>query len=299
MNAEQQNPWPEKVRPADRFLVAQSWWLSSELVRRHPDSTIYEMHPGGGMYDTLAVIPARRPQEGDSRIGINRGGSIQVETYRGSYFADNKVVGSSSLLLEVQDPFDLVRHLEEVARIGVLRKSPASTPRTLVFRFIAASLVTMVNDRHRWDCRNLFLDSSGEDCGIRDYLEHFPLVRDAVSKIRLEGWEWDTPEAHFWALLRDDKPVLMLSVDGRIFLPDGKSLDIMSEYKARQRNLHRLVANILALVPHRRAEQQHHDEEVSDADRAEYLKYLGITEGTPAATALTTAHIKMLKATGL
>ncbi|MGD4206363.1 hypothetical protein QT666_22610, partial [Xanthomonas citri pv. citri] len=40
---------------ANRFAIAQSWWLASELVRRHPELMIYEMHPGGGQYDVLCV----------------------------------------------------------------------------------------------------------------------------------------------------------------------------------------------------------------------------------------------------
>lgn len=29
---------------AHRFAIAQSWWIASELVRRHPELVVYEMH---------------------------------------------------------------------------------------------------------------------------------------------------------------------------------------------------------------------------------------------------------------
>ena len=44
--------------PAQRFVNAQSWWIAAELVRRHPELVVYEMHPGGpvrracGLYST-------------------------------------------------------------------------------------------------------------------------------------------------------------------------------------------------------------------------------------------------------
>ncbi|WP_454116041.1 TY-Chap2 family putative peptide chaperone [Microbacterium aurum] len=47
---------PCTAHPATRFVIAQSWWIASELVRRHPDLVIHESHPGGGMYDCLTGL---------------------------------------------------------------------------------------------------------------------------------------------------------------------------------------------------------------------------------------------------
>ncbi|MFC7532489.1 hypothetical protein [Actinoplanes sp. GCM10030250] len=63
--------------PPMRFVIMQSWWLATRLVRRHPDLTVIETHPGGGQYDRLSLV---RGQE--NLININRAGSIRLRVRR-------------------------------------------------------------------------------------------------------------------------------------------------------------------------------------------------------------------------
>lgn len=39
-----------------RLVGAQSWFVASELLRRHPSMTLIETHPGGGQNDCLSVV---------------------------------------------------------------------------------------------------------------------------------------------------------------------------------------------------------------------------------------------------
>lgn len=66
-----------------RAAYAQSWWIASELVRRHPRLMAYEMYPGGGQYDVLCVTePASLSGQPGSRhvprVMLNRSGRIQI-----------------------------------------------------------------------------------------------------------------------------------------------------------------------------------------------------------------------------
>ena len=66
-------PGPEE--PAQRFVIAQSWWIASELVRRHPQLVVHEMHPGGGQYDVLAVF-APPHDKARTIVMLNRAGTV-------------------------------------------------------------------------------------------------------------------------------------------------------------------------------------------------------------------------------
>jgi hypothetical protein len=60
-----------QTRP--QLIETGSWTISAQLVRRHPHLRIYEMHPGGGVYDCLANIDPNQ----DRILGMyNRAGSF-------------------------------------------------------------------------------------------------------------------------------------------------------------------------------------------------------------------------------
>jgi len=55
------------------IIETLSWRLVTETVRRAPDRLkIYEMHPGGGQYDCLALYTS----EGEALAYLNRGGTF-------------------------------------------------------------------------------------------------------------------------------------------------------------------------------------------------------------------------------
>jgi len=64
-----------------RFPIAQSWWIASELVRRHPELIVSEEHPGG-IYDLLSVTSPEQSSRGSGpspmeyRVMLNRPGTV-------------------------------------------------------------------------------------------------------------------------------------------------------------------------------------------------------------------------------
>ncbi len=200
----------DEFHPAMRFIIAQSWWIAAELVRRHPELIIHEMHPGGGMYDCLALL---RPDTHEPFIQLNRVGSIQVDAAPEFRLTWAEVISTRS-------PHAVVEEIEAVAGLRPPAEPSPSTPRMLAYRFIAAALAATVNDEHAWDARNEFIDSSGDslfdDPELNRYLSRFPEAhRDLLSTPRIGLWH--EPESHFWALLRGGEPVALVSIEGWLY----------------------------------------------------------------------------------
>ena len=223
--------------PAQRYVIAQSWWVASELARRHPDLVIHEMHPGGGMYDCLALLS---PGDLQPFVQLNRVGTIHVMSapeYRTTW----------AEALEATSAHAVVKEIEQVAGLRIPTKTPASTPRTLAYRFIATTLNTTLNDRLRWDARNEFMDSSDDSPTVlNDYLAGFPEVRRSLLATPQIGL-WHEPESHYWAVLRNDTPVAIVSIEGVVYRPD-RQINLTTEYRRHDSRIQPVVASALADV---------------------------------------------------
>lgn len=228
---------------ASRFALAQSWWVAAELARRHPELVVYEMHPGGGMYDVLCVASIRALSAGSAgdlpRVMLNRVGTLQVHTGQ-----ESVTLASWADLIGTSSPHSLVKEVEAGTGWGSPLPTPATTPRTLVYRLIAAALTMLMNDRHRWDARSVFLDSS-DGCRVEDYLERFSGAREALRGTSFVGLPGE-PESHFWALQRDGETMLVLSIEGRLYDRSGGTRDLMSTYQKYNRKLIPFTAALLA-----------------------------------------------------
>ena len=135
---------------ANRFAVAQSWWLASELVRRHPELMIYEMHPGGGQYDVLCVATpdqfSSNPPHASPRVMLNRVGTIQI--HRGGH---SESAGGWREVLDAGTPHEVVKAIELRTEWVTPNPTPKTNDRSISYRFFAAALAMLVNDRFEWD----------------------------------------------------------------------------------------------------------------------------------------------------
>ncbi len=241
-----------ETEPARRFVIAQSWWLASELVRRHPQLVIHLMSPGGGSSDVIALFDPRRGEfTSQTRIMLNRAGSLQVHQPVHEERAD-AMIGSWDEVLAAHDAHQHLRLIETEAGLGHPGKPPKSTSRALAYRFISTVLNTAVNDRSTWDARNEFIDSSGdwwEDTPeLNGYLTQFPNALADLADAPPLGL-WHEPESHFWAILRDEVPVAIVSIEGRVYRADRRH-DLAGEYAIGERRMLPLVTNILGDLFH-------------------------------------------------
>jgi len=203
---------------------------------------ILELHPHD-MYDLLSV--ARDPRQSPLDILLNRTGTLQVHKPAGP----NTIVSEWDDALAADDRHDVVKQIEIAAGIPAPTKTPPSSARTLAFRFIAAVLAAAINDREPWDCRSEAADS---DWGVhrRGYLPLFPLAQATYASLRLEGWEFNQMrEFHYWAFLRGEEPVALVSIDGRVYRQD-RDYDLAAEYKTSGRRMLRVVSGLMGdLLP--------------------------------------------------
>lgn len=226
-----------------REVLAQSWWIAAELVRRHPELTTYEMHPGGGTYDVLAVSsPQRFSPNADLSEPVamlNRAGTLQVHA------GDQTVVVADWRGIRGRAArFAALRALEDIAGWDPPEETPVATSRSLCFRFVAAALELFVHDGMLWDARCESLDTADWPADDPGLIELFPSALEDVRTIERLGIHGE-PLSHFWALLRGEKPVLMLSMDGRAYTQKGATLDLMVEYEKGGRRVRRMAASVL------------------------------------------------------
>lgn len=219
---------------ADRFQLAQSWWLASELARRHPDLLILETHPGGGQYDTLTIA---RPS--GAVLDINRGGGHIHIHVPGT---DVQPIPLTDALTE-EDPHALVRQLEQAARLPVPAHAASASPRSLTYRTLAFVLNATVNQQKTLDVRSEYEDTSGYGAGPRGWLAGFPLAAQRVRERRPDDL-YDIPEYRYWLILRDDTPVAALDTDGFVYIGE----DVRSLPAAYHRNGRSLARTTLEVV---------------------------------------------------
>jgi hypothetical protein len=217
---------------AQRFVIAQSWWVASELIRRHPELHLIETHPGGGQYDCLSLLtgPGDNPT---TLIGLNRHGRMHVLQASGF-----EPIGWETLLRE-RDPHASIKRLETAAGLSHPSPAPPSSPAALTFRVIARVLASLVDVKQPWDARNEQLDSSGGDGGPRGYLQDFPRAAE-LAQVRRPDDVCQTPGYRFWALLQAEHPVAILDTDGHVHLR-GEQHDLPDLYVRSGRSLSTII----------------------------------------------------------
>ena len=223
---------PESGELAQRFLTAQSWWIAAELVRRHPELTLR-----GDDHLSYLTIVDRTTAE--TRAVVN---PTAVHVFRDG--ASTSMPGAPRAMAS-QRPRDFIRQVEDAARLSSPQHAPSSTPHTLAFRFVSTVLTAQVTDNHVWDCRNEVADSEGDPV-FRGWLTKFRQAQQALNveqlgslkrdSAQLESWQLGVAERTFWALLRDDVAVALVSTHGQVYLPD-RQLDLMAEYSRHGRQM--------------------------------------------------------------
>lgn len=212
---------------APRFVIAQSWWIASELCRRHPGRRVYEWHPAGGQYDMLRVWgPGMRTQD-QSRVlcDLNRNGTIHLSDEERLQWAE---------VFAAESPHEIVKRIEQAKGRMLQTKAPATTATSLIYRLAAQLLAVRINDRVRWDVRMEFGDSSGSTgSDANGFVDGFPSAQRALEQASERLTAYDVGE-HFWGVLRGGECVAVLDDAGVAHTQSG-ALDLMPLYKKRHR----------------------------------------------------------------
>ena len=221
--------------PSDQLLISASWRFVAEFWRRYPSKfDLIETHPCSGMYDCLTLrTKDRQPQ---TALSLNRAGSLHVWP-EALEQADKQSNAYQDWLPSMLGP-EPSRFLDNVAndlRLSIPKKLPASTPETIVYRFIAEFLAHAIGRRETWDCRNGMHDTSGW-CGGKQ-LEWFRKFAelDVGEKLKHAPALGSECAYSFWFLLKDGEPLICVDKTGLAHRQDGTRVDLMKAYKRHRR----------------------------------------------------------------
>jgi len=211
-----------------------SWRFITEFWRRFPKRFyLIEGHPGGGQYDCLVLMTkGKNPQ---FAIDVNRrGGSVHI--HQNAFgLGDDITLHSDWLSRMLQSPVIFLDEIAQEVRLVPPKHLPTSTPTTIVFRFISDFLTHTIGRLERWECRNGYCDTSGDDGGERrDLFEQFPGLKERESLRKIESFCGEYAY-NFWFLLKNDAPVLCLDTSGVTYCRDGSSYDLGQLYKCQRK----------------------------------------------------------------
>lgn len=205
--------------------MAQSWWIASQLARRHPRLTIIETKPEFTAQDNPALIDSVvAPSSRGAVLEIDRNGSLgrssepklQSMTWREVF--------------EAGDPFEPLTRLEATAGLASPVGNPRSGRKAVVYRLIARLLSTTLNDRRPLQVRSGYLQTFQLGSGCWPELRHFPGVAAALHDVRPDDVDGQ-PGYRFWMLKHDHRLVAVLDTDACLYLADETSTDVYKRYR--------------------------------------------------------------------
>jgi hypothetical protein len=219
---------------AQRYAIAQSWWIATELVRRHPELTIVETHPGGGQYDVLEIV-----RDGASVISLNRAGRIHITDSSQEPLEFEATFGES-------EPRQVIEWLEHASRLSSPDGAAASTGKVLAYRALAHIVWMTAHQATPLDVRSEFLDSSGGGgSGPRGLLARFPIAHERSRESRPDD-PAGIPAHRYWLVMKGPEALAAADVDG--FVYTGEScLSLSTLYAENGRSMSKTV--IAALGP--------------------------------------------------
>ena len=210
-----------EISPSYELMAAFSWALASRLVRRHPELEVAEEHPGGGNYDCLTVQPKVAEGPSEFMVHLNRGGSVHISG-RSTGWAWR---GAWAELAESTDFRFGVQLIEHHVGLPSVAATPAATPATIAYRFVAALLLSQIGGSHRW-------------------LAWYDFGGETWPGLPVPDWP-DRDGRRRWILYRDDVPAAVIAPEaGSVHLGDGTSIDLMAHYR-RDRRITALIPQVL------------------------------------------------------
>ena len=221
------------LTPPHRTVVeAASWKLATDLVRRHPELSVFRYHPAGGQYDCLAI----RSDNG-LHIDLNREGRIHVHTLDGGSGTSNWEPAEWTMYL-ASDPREFVAEVEQAVRLPRVDSLPATTPKTLTYRLLA-SVARLHMLAAPVDITMSTIDTSGYGGGPADWLTDYPVLARMIEA-------GDADPFALWRAKAQDIDFAIAVSGATLHRTDGSRVDLMPKYDRTGRNFTRFLGEVLA-----------------------------------------------------
>lgn len=203
---------------ADRFVLAESWRIASEVVTRHPELRISRVEDE----DHNPLLLLHRGSTGwraqfdlFSGIGYQRG--------------DDRRRFDWLTVFAQQDPFAVVKRLQVASGLRIIPAKRGETGYSLVYKTISALLAMHVSSRSTWHAVQVRLvggSGADEDAAL---LDGFPTARDAADAylddvLRIfEGTGGQVAYWHepLWFVYEDLQVRAVLDEEGLLHVPGG------------------------------------------------------------------------------
>lgn len=218
-----------------RMVNLQSWWVASELLRRHPELRLLEMSPDIGYADCLWISDNATPF--DVLIALNNNGRIQIRSPLSGHFDPNKWHFSFPLAwateFEQEDRRLVPACLEEAVGLRAPAQTPITTPKTLALRIVYHLLLFALNEPKNWAAQNGGINTRNGRSDF-DTVRSAQRAKDSYHSLDDSG---NCGIEDFWILLRGNQCLGMVQLDGSLHLPDTDPVDMMKVYNANKRDI--------------------------------------------------------------
>ncbi|MGM1028972.1 MAG: hypothetical protein ACQEWM_03755 [Actinomycetota bacterium] len=231
---------------ADRFKLQQSWWLASELGRRHQGVWVERFISA----QSGPVLAAYHP-DGAAKVYFDLQHGVRV------HLAGSQAEWGWESVFSAMGAHDLLKRIEASSGLGTPRRAPATSAQSLVYRLIARLLAVHVDAPRPWVpvpvevqpmVRGLAEPSddallAGFDTVHDDILNHRAdgAARfDDVQTVGIRPW--------LWAMTRDVETAFMLDTDGYVHTRAVGVRSLLKLYDELGRDIDRLAVHVLELA---------------------------------------------------
>jgi len=204
---------------------AASWGLAADLMARvGVAGKLYELHPGDGQYDVLAIAPTGEL----ANVHLNRAGSIQV----GEQPNERVVAGFEKWHELGSGESSLGSLADEIAALAGMDADPPSGDEATIYGVIAEVMRLPALHRLGWRCHWGYWDSSGTG-GSQPRSELFADYRDhGELSVTWDGDDVSGDQVrNYWFIVDDaDARVACFNVDGHIHRPGYVPVELAADY---------------------------------------------------------------------
>ncbi|ASR55240.1 GIY-YIG nuclease family protein [Cellulomonas sp. PSBB021] len=187
-----------------RNRYAGSWLIAAELVRRGGREVFWDDHPQGVAYDNLHV---QLVDPSEAEVSMNRGGALHLwPDHPGWMQWDEAFEIESGQLAD-----------RMLAGLGLALPSRELSLRAVTYSAIA-SILTALSTDGAWDARPWEQRSETDERGFEHASRH--LMQMGRAGVTVRSWKVVRVPRSGSSFGR---PVVVLTDDGRLFLPDGRT----------------------------------------------------------------------------
>lgn len=223
----------------EKTQVAHTWWLASEIIRRHRGLELSTCESTMGLDETLGIfeskgkrllaflsseVPNRAVVDGDSKPGWA--------------FGWDAIMGLT--------PREAVAAIEAKMGIFTPRHALETTETSLTYRLISKIIGSHVWTSDTWEAYSAgYYDAESNSITPTDALDEFPTALDKHESTHGRDISGRGPEG-FWVLRRNGEEVFVLDHDALLHFASNRIPEpLMARFNSLGRNIDALASSVL------------------------------------------------------